>query len=85
MTKRTHCDTISAIPKRINHCTNRRSWCANGNGNICTDTSHPDYTLVIDGTGYTLVPGEGVDPNEVPNQGVGRYHTDEETFFFIEK
>ncbi|RLD97278.1 MAG: hypothetical protein DRI92_05920, partial [Aquificota bacterium] len=60
-------------------------WCANGNGNICTDTSHPDYTLVIDGTGYTLVPGEGVDPNEVPNQGVGRYHTDEETFFFIEK
>ena len=63
----------------------RVHWCANGNGNICTDTSHPDYTLVIDGTGYTLVPGEGVDPNEVPNQGVGRYHTDEETFFFIEK
>jgi RHS repeat-associated protein len=60
-------------------------WCTSP-GYICTDTSHPDYTLVIGGVGYTLVPAPGTNPNEVgPNYGAGRYYTHEETGFYVEK
>ncbi|MEJ5311825.1 MAG: RHS repeat-associated core domain-containing protein [Anaerolineae bacterium] len=62
-------------------------WCPWGGGQLCIDSAHPDYTLVMDGAGYTLVPDPSIACiDEVcPAQGAGRYHTDQETFFYIEK
>jgi hypothetical protein len=63
-------------------------WCT-WPGEICTDTSHPKLTLVIDGAGYRLVPAEGddpVNPNEVtPTWGMGRYYADREPSLYVEK
>ncbi len=62
------------------------SWCPWGGGQVCTDLAHPQYTLVLNGTGYPLIPDKDINPAEdAPAHGVGRYYTQEDAQLWIQK